>query len=221
MYSPGIEAGTYYKREVASSLLADVLGFDDLVPKTTFREWYGKQGSMQQYVPDTRTAKRTPTAKMYDGDEDLARGALFDYITGNVDRHHGNWLITGGGNLVLIDNGLSMPGEYNPKTYGFLTRGKSQNLTVAGGDKERKVSSNMEMIRESVLRNLPMPDVSHMADRWPDVEHALRSAGVDDQAIALTKQRFDVIVSGRYQRIRDLPAYWQGKAFQPSLRSVF
>lgn len=220
---PGIDAGTYYNREVAGSLVADLLGFDDLVPKTTFREHYGKKGSVQEFIPNTKTAKRVDESLMHDGNEDLARAAVFDYITGNADRHHGNWLLDQNGKLVLIDNGLSFPYGYSPKTYGNLVQQKSREVQQDWGVPQRRLSSNLEMLREASLRGLPLPDMTGMAEKWPEVEQVLRDSGVDDEAIRKTKQRFAYVTSGRYGRIRDLPAYWSGsdEHFLPPLRTYF
>jgi hypothetical protein len=39
--------------------------------------------------------------------QDLTRMALFDHITGNCDRHGGNWIVDKNNRVYAIDNGLA------------------------------------------------------------------------------------------------------------------
>jgi len=179
----GIKAGTYYLREAASSAVADLLGFADLVPATAVREHDGKQGSIQQWVSGAKEAVHFHVGDEYDGEHDLARAALFDYLTGNGDRHWANWMLTGEDKLVLIDNGLSFPsgaGDYK------------DFRTVALTDHARK-------------KRLPMPDITGMKEKWPEVESELKRLGIDEPSIAFTKKRWDVALSGKYKKINELP----------------
>ncbi len=180
----GIDAETYWRREVGASDVARILGFSDLVPPTSFREHGGKQGSLQQFVPNSPEAQTLPDHLMYDGDEDASRAAVFDYLLGNSDRHDGNWLVNNG-KLVLIDNGLSFPHSVYFEDY-----------------------FNHDFWDHAVQHQLPMPDVSGMVGKWPEVENALRAAGLEEEAIGLTRQRFDAITEGQYQAVGQLPAFW-------------
>ncbi len=177
----GVQAGTYYRREVAASLAADILGFGDLVPTTSFREEHGSRGSIQEYVDGAGIAMDVDKSKRYDGDEDCARASIFDYIVGHMDRHFGNWLVKGG-KLSLIDNGLSFPTKYDENDLW-----------------------NCMIHRNATNEKLPIPDVSHMRGKWPELAKALKEAGVEDEAISLTKDRFDYVVDGGYDTIGELP----------------
>ena len=105
-----VPAGTYFLREQAVSRLNDALGLT-LVPHTVVREINGKIGSVQEFEEHT-----VPQGAQFD----RAQGEqfkVFDYLTGNSDRHDGNFLIrqdeSGGLHPVAIDNGLALPNGVN------------------------------------------------------------------------------------------------------------
>lgn len=214
----GIKEGTMYRREVATSYVADLLGFGDLVPTTAFRKTGVEVGSAQNYVE----AKNAATLKgpgRFDGEEDSARAAVLDYITGAFDRHANNWMVQetkipppdsnqfssreeyakanhqwemapkSKYKLSLIDNGISFPTEYpEPK------RMSNHQLL------------NMQFWKHSSNKDMKMPDVTTLKDKWPQVEQALTSAGIEKQAILLTKKRFEAVVSNSGKSIKDLPS---------------
>lgn len=102
--------GNYWLRETAASEVGHMLGLGDLVPPTAARAMDGHPGSMQQFVFGAKVANGTPWDKRFDGPDDHARAAAFDLVTGNLDRHAGNWMLrTQGEKIKLIDNGLSFP----------------------------------------------------------------------------------------------------------------
>lgn len=109
-----IKKGTYFKRERAAYLVDRFLGFN-LVPPTVIREIDGEVGSMQQFIPDSKTGKEVP---YYERDKDILQQQLiklwiFDYIIYNSDRHDGNFLVKSKENkLYAIDNGLSFGDDY-------------------------------------------------------------------------------------------------------------
>ncbi len=182
----GVPAGTYWRREVAASDVADILGFSDLVPPTSFRTHGPQHGSAQQFVPGAQEAQNVMSFEMFDGEQDAARAAVFDYLVANTDRHDGNWMLKNG-KLVLIDNGLSFPdGIYEEDFF------------------------NHEFWVNAAQRQLPMPDMTPLMGKWPEVEAALKRAGIEPAAIDLTRQRFEVLTSGVYQNIAQLPAFWNG-----------
>jgi hypothetical protein len=186
----GVRPGTYYRREVAASQVADLLGMGDLVPPTVFRTRNGEPGSLQQFVPDAATANEVQDnyGSEYDGATDAARAALFDYIIGHNDRHHYNWMLSGQsdfdspGKLVLIDNGISFPVLMHHDDW-----------------------DNSAFWANAAYQGLPMPDVSQMLGKWPRIERALLGAGIEPRAIELTRRRFEEATSGRYQQIDELP----------------
>ncbi len=183
----GIDMGTYWRREVAASDVAELLGFGDLVPPTAFRRHDGQEGSVQRFVPDALPAHYVTEQARFDGQTDAGRAAVFDYLTANTDRHTGNWLMTPEGKLVLIDNGLAFPHTIDHTDF-----------------------VDQEFLANAAVNNLPVPDLTHLRDRWPAVEAALERAGLEHTAIAYTKWRFDQLTSGNYWTVGQLPAYWNG-----------
>lgn len=193
----GVPNGTYFKRESASSAVADILGFDDLVPPTTIRAHQGDIGSVQRFVPMAQMASEfveedgSPMDVKYDGIADAARAAVFDYIVGHNDRHDGNWLLKVGDDgqpkLVLIDNGLSFPTRYHRDDF-----------------------FNYEFWEHAGRNDLPLPDVSALRGKWPRIERALLEHGLEPQAIELTRQRYEEVTSGVHRTFGTLPVFWRG-----------
>lgn len=115
-----IKLGLQTAREVGAYQVAKLVGMHDMVAPTVEREVdiaesrmdvpSGIQkGSLQQWQEGDLAGEVNPNAR-YDGDRDLNRAAVFDYVIGNTDRHAGNWLIDQSNNaLKLIDHGLSFP----------------------------------------------------------------------------------------------------------------
>ncbi len=182
----GIDAGTYYRREIAASRVAEILGFDDLVPTTERRENSGVAGSIQLFAPNAAIAESLDYP--WDGATNAARAAVFDYLIGHEDRHRGNWLVGGESDteekIVLIDNGLAFPHSYHNDDF-----------------------FNFEFWRRASYKGFPIPDVSKWADKWPEIEAVLAEEGIEPEAIELTKQRFAAIVQAQPKtKISDLPA---------------
>ena len=136
----GIKGGQQAERELGAWEVAKLVGMDDMVApvqirncdvpggenarksfpaakqiKGSFAVW--QEGDVAKEIYDDKTK--------FDGDEDQRRTALFDYIIGNQDRHHGNWVIGGDGKMKLIDHGLAF-GE--TKLGGFKNRQIQQRV---------------------------------------------------------------------------------------------
>lgn len=97
--------------EVYAYSLADALGFD-IVPVTTYRTWEdGRKSSAQSFVDNATIEWETKVGdiKMSEDLKDsFSQMVVMDCITGNADRHGGNWLYsTDTGKIVAIDNGFS------------------------------------------------------------------------------------------------------------------
>lgn len=128
-----IRGGTYYQREAAASNVADILGVRDMVPRVAVHEESVKQrprspGDGWGDLPDEGPATHSrvgalqewregkPLAGMpkhvtYERDH-AERMRVFDYVTGNSDRHSGNVLVddrSGKTLPVAIDHGLAFP----------------------------------------------------------------------------------------------------------------
>lgn len=102
-----ITRGYQTEREVGAWEVAKVVGMDDLVTPTIATEIDGREGALLAWRDGTE-AMNLSNSEMYDGSQDLQRGAMFDYVIGNEDRHSGNWMVEEG-KLQLIDHGLSFP----------------------------------------------------------------------------------------------------------------
>lgn len=137
-----IPNGTQYLREAAAARVAKIVGVEDLVPAVVVHHGdtvmgpfdminkqddgalgamdYGVKGSLHAYAPGTPLGKfglygltYSETRETLQFDRDASeRMRVFDYITGNSDRHQNNVLVherDGKYMPVLIDNGLSFP----------------------------------------------------------------------------------------------------------------
>jgi hypothetical protein len=87
-----IEPGQQTEREVAAWEVAKIVGMDDLVAPTIEREIDGKRGALIAWQ-EGDLAFNLNTEDSFDGSEDLARAAIFDFVIGNSDRHARNWLV--------------------------------------------------------------------------------------------------------------------------------
>jgi len=114
--------------EVGVWEVAKLVGMDDMVPPAVIREMdvpgnrsqagreFGrydpgvKRGSAALWKVGTRAAEITDENVAFDGDEDMQRAAMFDYVTGNCDRHAGNWVVNAEGKIGLIDHNLAFSG---------------------------------------------------------------------------------------------------------------
>ena len=176
--------GNLVEREVAAGEVAELLGLDDLVPASVIRDVDGEEGSMQEMV-DGQTARRT-SLDIFDGQDDLARAAAFDYLIWNTDRHDNNWIVKPDGKLALIDNGLSFP-------------------TREGG------FANHSLYDEAQSRGLDVPEEvrDEWVSQWPNIKTVLKSHGMDDEAIEGVEKRLNVDLanSGSF---RDLPDWEEG-----------
>lgn len=98
-------------REVAAYRLNKLMGGSE-VPETVIGTGPdGKRGSAQFWIKDAQTSYDYAEEHGAEGIAALDRDAVerviaLDYITGNEDRHPGNWLVKDG-QIVAIDHGFS------------------------------------------------------------------------------------------------------------------
>jgi len=123
--------GRQSTNEVASSVIDEAMGLD-MVAKTEMVEIGGKKGSLQQWINDDAelavntvdwNADNTIKSRArLDAAEGVADMMYFDALTGNTDRHLGNYLVKDG-KIKLIDNGMSMGVnyEYGDESLRFRT----------------------------------------------------------------------------------------------------
>lgn len=97
-------SGTLYKRERASYLVSEALGWG-IVPPTVVREGPHGVGTMQLFIPSVRGANYFTFRE--ERADDLRRVALFDVLTNNADRKGSHCLLGLDGRLWGIDHGLT------------------------------------------------------------------------------------------------------------------
>ena len=100
-----IPKGTYYKREVAASVLDKEMGLG-LVPETLVKKGKDGIGSVQAWVENAKIGADVERDLVAIAERD--RLTVFDLLIGNTDRHRGNWMFKDG-KVVAIDNGLAFP----------------------------------------------------------------------------------------------------------------
>lgn len=174
--SPGARGsvqGMYYRREVAASDVAALLGLDDIVPATVSRVVGGRAGSLQSFAEGALPASDFSREERFDGEEDSMRAAAFDFLIGNTDRHANNWLLKDG-KLVLIDHGLSFPnGE----------EGDWSNADITIENVNRRRSSYVRLVTHD------------WKDKWSAIEKVMENQGFADEEIDFLKFRFDILTS--------------------------
>lgn len=171
--------GPYYIREAAAFEIAELLGLDDMVPPTTIRNFGDSRGSVQQYSEGSISAHLKTEDQRFDGSIDHARGAAFDFLIGNTDRHAGNWLLSPEGKLVLIDNGGAFPDTWK------------------GGH------TDSYLIERAAMEKLRIPpEVKMWAGRWGEMVGILKELGFSEREVKETKRRLDLLTSA--SSFRDL-----------------
>lgn len=106
--------GTLHKREMASWLVSDALGWN-IVPPTVLRDGPYGEGSLQIFVPHD---EERDDAEEYWGADTIEneRFVLFDHITNNADRKLTHCLVSESGRPFGIDHGLSFHSEPKLRT---------------------------------------------------------------------------------------------------------
>lgn len=161
--SPGarkeISDGYQTEREVGAWEVAKLCGLEDLCTPCIVREHEGERGALLEFNQGD-VAARKDRDERYDGTDNLARAAAFDFVIGNEDRHMGNWMITPNGGLKMIDHGLTFPDKaaYRRKNDGTL-QGAALNQAKVPKETIDKMVANKEKIVES-LKKLGLPEAS-------------------------------------------------------------
>ncbi|SBT69006.1 Phosphatidylinositol 3-and 4-kinase [Micromonospora sediminicola] len=153
-------------REVAASRLDEDLGFG-LVPTTA--RWDGPHGagSMQEFVENAHPGRPVTDYSLAERE----RMAVLDYISGNTDRHMGNYLTGPDGRLVAIDHGYSFPeSNAEPLRSDFVAQQRNQPLSP------------------DTMARLQSTDPAVLADR-------LRATGLNESAVSGAMDRFNEIRS--------------------------
>ena len=119
--------------EVLAYELSQDLGWD-IVPETVPYEFEEKSGSLQRWVPNSRTWQET--GKSWEDTSDTKRFAqmkVLDALLGNTDRHPGNVLEDKSGKVWAIDNGGAFGQKWKQETGRYISYTKSsvRNLMKA------------------------------------------------------------------------------------------
>lgn len=158
--------------EVGAYRLARAMGpeYETLVPPVVVRSVHGDVGVMSWGVPGSVGAAYSGAV----APEDLRRAAFFDALSGQQDRHHGNYLVDEGDEggsagfprLYLIDHGFGFMQD-NDYVNSQLFSGRRLARGARLNDKERSILQRM--LRDST--SLGMTDVLASNERV----YALRS----------------------------------------------
>lgn len=116
----GIPGGLAH-REVAASRVDEAFGFHR-VPTTTMMDGDHGPGSVQQFVNSTASKAHHEYPRLQQ-----EQMAVLDYVTGNTDRHTGNYRTDRNGNIVAIDHGYSFPESPDPR-FGIRSDFVDKNL---------------------------------------------------------------------------------------------
>lgn len=173
-----------HDREVATSDIADIVGMSDksrlaVVPGAVVRDTGGGLngrgiGSMAEHVPG-RNAWDVAVKFRYDGPQDHARAAAWDFLIGQSDRHGQNWMIDQTtGRMWLIDNGLAFPQPYG--THWVAAEFRSR------------------IFWEARNLNLKVPtEVVDWLAKWPQIEEVMRARHFLDSEIQATHERLKIL----------------------------
>jgi uncharacterized repeat protein (TIGR03843 family) len=108
--------GTLYAREVAAYRLAKALGWPRIPPTVVREEAPHGRGALQLFVP-VRDDSHYLAVERSDVDaERWMEVAAFDVIVNNADRKAGHCLIDDGGEVWVIDHGLTFHVEHKLRT---------------------------------------------------------------------------------------------------------
>lgn len=201
-----VPEGTYYKREAAAYDLDQALGLD-LVPKTVVRKGDGEGiGSFQvEHAPASQeAASQTVAGLPYAGARAVGevaprmevadRGAfqkmrVLDIVSGNSDRHNGNWLrrYNSRGELVPapIDHGLAFPTEVKvERTYNPEVANPSVHGALEPGVRDLIKKADIHKIGETLKASGLEPEAVHGAlVRLDLIKQNPRLAAYSDEVI--------------------------------------
>ncbi len=104
-----------YRREVASFVLSERLGFG-LVPPTVERDGPLGPGSLQLFIPADFAEHYFTIRDAGNHTAELQALCVFDIVTNNTDRKGGHVLLDRDGRIWAIDNGLSFHAEFKLRT---------------------------------------------------------------------------------------------------------
>ena len=174
-----IEAGTYWRREIACFEIAQLIGIEHLVPETVQRtDADDGIGSIQAFCDDASVSHALPRRQAFDGPADSAHAIVFDFVCGNTDRHRGNWMITSSGRLKLIDNGLTFPVRHGKQTLAGM------------GAMHNRLSDYYHDLDLSAA-------IVSWKGKLPEIIQRLQHVGIEQSAIDRLEKRFAILMHSK------------------------
>ena len=166
------------RRNVASSRMATLLGMDDMVAAsrnaTVLHGGKVMQGNLMDEAKDTPTSTVTKMKYSQKAIDQLSMLQIFDLITGQVDRHFGNWTHKADKknkiieSIEAIDNDLSF-GEID---YENLCKKRNPraidiyNYSLIPEDFKQKVRSlDLNNLRLEFMDVISSDEINHMIER--------------------------------------------------------
>lgn len=173
----GVPASVDGDRERASAYIAGLVGMR--IPRSMMRDVPGHGTSLVMEGVNgmtyrDKTARDRRFSLKYD---DALRFAMFDAITGAVDRKDDNFMVDSDGRIWPIDNALAFPNE-------SIARGESDGFAW--------------MVEKMEGQTLPDGMLQHLRDMNANksaITKGLRANGLEDAAIALMWRRVELILT--------------------------
>lgn len=153
--------GKSYQKERAAYLADLFLGFN-LVPATIIRNIEGKEGSLQKFIPESRTGSEMPIKETMalEKSPEYKTMCIFDYIIGNTDRHFRNYLVDKNKKLWAIDHHLTFrTGAHDPYDYSFskyVTKQVKYKIRALAESEDKKTLLRkllLELLEEERVNN--------------------------------------------------------------------
>jgi hypothetical protein len=159
-------------REIAAAIVAEELGWAELVPRTV--EWHGPagRGSVQFWLHDAERGVK-PVVGTYAA-RDVARAGVLDYVIANQDRNRGNFTRYRG-SLRLIDHGEAFP-----------MFGRQRRLDVRSMPFLDALADGEVTLSPDLLADIAAVDLPRLAGR-------LFRAGLPGRAVRLTVARIRAV----------------------------
>ena len=190
----GIRSGQQTEREAGAWDVAKIVGMDDMVApaverECTVPEFQGfrhlaagtYRGVLCRWQEGTVGSEiYGDDAKKYDGEVDIQRAAMFDFVIGNTDRHHGNWVIGGStrdGKMLLIDHGLAFSERGTSGNNDLLERvGLDHQLAPIERFAKPYIENKSKIIEALRKRGLPQAAIDRVASRIDRIAGRVRWA---------------------------------------------
>lgn len=162
--------GTLFKREYASYLVSEALGWH-LVPPTVIRSEGLSHGigALQLFI-EHDPSQNYFTLRDSRADE-MKRIAVFDWLTNNADRKGGHCIVDRGGRLWCIDQGLTFHYDDKLRTviWDFQGQPVPEDLVAQVSALGEKLATDQEL-RAQLLQLISPAEVAKLEQRIRQIE---------------------------------------------------